>query len=137
MFKNFTYIMSNKLFYISAVVLVTLSIIVTIACCVELYYRKHDKYKPVGTWVNIDRPYYTIQIREDSVFFKTDKVTISKKVSFDSENIVLYDGNDSIQGKFNASRGLTNEGIVVLLRLKELGHLSGTYVKRLNEQKNK
>ena len=137
MFKNFTYIMSNKLFYISAVVLVTLSIIVTIACCVELYYRKHDKYKPVGTWVNIDRPYYIIQIREDSVFFKTDEVTISRKVSFDSENIVLYDGNDSIQGKFNASRGLTNEGIVVLLRLKELGHLSGTYVKRLNEQKNK
>ena len=129
--------MSNKVFYISVVVLVTLSIIVTIACCVELYYKKHDKYKPVGTWVNIDRPYYTIQIREDSVFFKTDKVTISKKVSFDSENIVLYDGNDSIQGKFNASRGLTNEGIVVLLRLKELGHLSGTYVKRLNEQKNK
>ena len=127
--------MSNKLFYISAVVLVSLSIIVTVACCVELYYKKHDKYKPVGTWVNIDRPYYTIQIREDSVFFKTDEVTISRKVSFDSENIVLYDGNDSIQGKFNASRGLTNEGIVVLLRLKELGHLSGTYVKRLNEQK--
>ena len=129
--------MSNKVFYISAVVLVTLSIIVTIACCVELYYRKHDKSKPVGTWVNIDRPYYIIQIREDSVFFKTDEVTISRKVSFDSENIVLYDGNDSIQGKFNASRGLTIEGIVVLLRLKELGHLSGTYVKRLNEQKNK
>ena len=127
--------MSNKLFYISAVVLVTLSIIVTVACCVELYYKKQDKYKPVGTWVNIDRPYYTIQIREDSVFFKTDEVTISRKVSFDSENIVLYDGNDSIQGKFNASRGLTNEGIVVLLRLKKLGSLSGSYIKRLNEQK--
>ena len=135
MFKNFTYIMSNKLFYIFAVVVVTLSIIVTIACCVELYYKKHDKYKPVGTWVNIDRPYYTIQIREDSVFFKTDKGTISRKVSFDSENIVLYDGNDSIKGKFNASRGLTIEGIVVLLRLKKLGSLSGTYIKRLNEQK--
>ena len=135
MFKNFTYIMSNKLFYIFAVVVVTLSIIVTIACCVELYDKKHDKYKPVGTWVNIDRPYNVLQIQEDSVFLKTDKVTISRKVSFDSENIVLYDGNDSIQGKFNASRGLTNEGIVVLLRLKELGHLSGTYVKRLNEQK--
>ena len=129
--------MSNKLFYIFAVVVVTLSIIVTVACCVELYYKKHDKYKPIGTWVNIDRPYNVLQIREDSVFLKTDKVTISRKVSFDSENIVLYDGNDSIQGKFNASRGLTNEGIVVLLRLKELGHLSGTYVKRLNEQKNK
>ena len=37
MFKNFTYIMSNKLFYIFAVVVVTLSIIVTIACCVEFY----------------------------------------------------------------------------------------------------
>ena len=135
MFKNFTYIMSNKLFYIFAVVVVTLGIIVTIACCVELYYKKHDKYKPVGTWVNIDRPYYTIQIREDSVFFKTDKGTISRKVSFDSEDIVLYDGNDSIQGKFNASRGLTIEGIVVLLRLKKLGSLSGTYIKRLNEQK--
>ena len=49
--------------------------------------------------------------------------------------ITLYDGNDSIQGKFNASRGLTIEGIVVLLRLKKLGSLSGTYVKRLNEQK--
>ena len=127
--------MSNTVFYISTVVLVTLSIVVTVACCVELYDKKHDKYKPVGSWVNIDRPYYTIQIREDSVFFKTDKGTISRKVSFDSENIVLYDGNDSIRGKFNASRGLTNEGIVVLLRLKELGHLSGTYVKRLNEQK--
>ena len=137
MFKNFTWIMSNKLFYISAVVLVTLSIIVTVACCVELYYKKHDKYKPIGTWVNIDRPYYTIQIREDSVFFKTDKGTISRKVSFDSENIVLYDGNDSIQGKFNASRGLTIEGIVVLLRLKELGFLSGTYIKRVNKQNNK
>ena len=137
MFKNFTYIMSNKLFYIFAVVVVTLSLVLTIACCVELYYRKHDKYKPVGTWVNIDRPYYTIQIREDSVFFKTDEVTISRKVSFDSENIVLYDGNDSIQGKFNASRGLTIEGIVVLLRLNKLGSLSGTYIKRLNEQKNK
>ena len=129
--------MSNKVFYISAVVLVTLSIIVTIACCVELYYRKHDKYKPVGTWVNIDRPYYIIQIREDSVFFKTDEVTISRKVSFDSENIVLYDGNDSIQGKFNASRGLTNEGIVVLLRLNKLGSLSGNYIKRLKKKKNK
>ena len=127
--------MSNKVFYISVVVLVTLSIIVTIACCVELYYRKHDKYKPVGTWVNIDRPYYIIQIREDSVFVKTDEVTISRKVSFDSENIVLYDGNDSIQGKFNASRGLTIEGIVILLRLKKLGSLSGYYTKRLNEQK--
>ena len=129
--------MSNKLFYIFAVVVVTLSIIVTIACCVELYYRKHDKYKPVGTWVNIDRPYYIIQIREDSVFFKTDEVTISRKVSFDSENIVLYDGNDSIQGKFNASRGLTIEGIVVLLRLNKLGSLSGTYIKRLKKKKNK
>ena len=129
--------MSNKVFYISAVVLVTLSIIVTIACCVELYYRKHDKYKPVGTWVNIDRPYYTIQIREDSVFLKTDKGTISRKVSFDSENIVLYDGIDSIQGKFNASRGLTIEGIVILLRLKKLGPLSGIYIKRLKEQINK
>lgn len=135
MFKNFTYIMSNKLFYIFAVVVVTLSIIVSIACCVELYDKKHDKYKPVGTWVNIDRPYYVLQVRKDSVFFKTDKVTISRKVSFDSENIVLYDGNDSIQGKFNASRGLTIEGIVVLLKIEELGSLSGTYIKRLNEQK--
>lgn len=135
MFKNFTYIMSNKLFYIFAVVVYTWCLVLIISCCVELYDKKHDKYKPVGTWVNIDRPYNVLQIREDSVFLKTDKVTISRKVSFDSENIVLYDGNDSIQGKFNASRGLTNEGIVVLLRLKELGHLSGTYVKRLNEQK--
>lgn len=127
--------MSHKLFYIFAVVVHTLSLVLIVACCVELYDKKHDKYKPVGTWVNIDRPYYVLQVREDSVFFKTDKGTISRKVSFDSENIVLYDGNDSIQGKFNASRGLTTEGIVVLLRLKELGHLSGTYVKRLNEQK--
>lgn len=135
MFKNFTYIMSNKLFYIFAVVVYTWCLVLIVSYCVELYDKKHDKYKPVGTWVNIDRPYNVLQIREDSVFFKTDKVTISRKVSFDSENIVLYDGNDSIQGKFNASRGLTNEGIVILLRLKELGHLSGTYVKRLNEQK--
>lgn len=127
--------MSRKLFYIFAVVVYTWCLVLIISCCVELYDKKHDKYKPVGTWVNIDRPYNVLQIREDSVFLKTDKVTISRKVSFDSENIVLYDGNDSIQGKFNASRGLTNEGIVVLLRLKELGHLSGTYVKRLNEQK--
>lgn len=127
--------MSRKLFYIFAVVVYTWCLVLIVSCCVELYDKKHDKYKPVGTWVNIDRPYNVLQIREDSVFLKTDKVTISRKVSFDSENIVLYDGNDSIQGKFNASRGLTNEGIVVLLRLKELGHLSGTYVKRLNEQK--
>lgn len=127
--------MSRKLFYIFAVVVYTWCLVLIVSYCVELYDKKQDKYKPVGTWVNIDRPYNVLQIREDSVFFKTDKVTISRKVSFDSENIVLYDGNDSIQGKFNASRGLTNEGIVVLLRLKELGHLSGTYVKRLNEQK--
>lgn len=127
--------MSRKLFYIFALVVHTWCLVLIVSCCVELYDKKHDKYKPVGTWVNIDRPYNVLQIREDSVFLKTDKVTISRKVSFDSENIVLYDGNDSIQGKFNASRGLTNEGIVVLLRLKELGHLSGTYVKRLNEQK--
>ena len=127
--------MSRKLFYIFALVVYTWCLVLIVSCCVELYDKKHDKYKPVGTWVNIDRPYNVLQIREDSVFLKTDKVTISRKVSFDSENIVLYDGNDSIRGKFNASRGLTNEGIVVLLRLKELGHLSGTYVKRLNEQK--
>ena len=127
--------MSRKLFYIFAVVVYTWCLVLIISCCVELYDKKHDKYKPVGTWVNIDRPYNVLQIREDSVFLKTDKVTISRKVSFDSENIVLYDGNDSIKGKFNASRGLTIEGIVVLLRLKKLGSLSGTYIKRLNEQK--
>ena len=135
--EHFTYIMSNKLFYIFAVVVYTWCLVLIVSYCVELYDKKHDKYKPVGTWVNIDRPYYIMQIREDSVFFKTDKGTISRKVSFDSENIVLYDGNDSIQGKFNASRGLTIEGIVVLLRLKKLGPLSGTYIKRLNKQNNK
>ena len=127
--------MSRKLFYIFAVVVYTWCLVLIVSCCVELYDKKHDKYKPVGTWVNIDRPYNVLQIREDSVFLKTDKVTISRKVSFDSENIVLYDGNDSIQGKFNASRGLTTEGIVVLLKIEELGSLSGTYIKRLNEQK--
>lgn len=143
LFDKFTYIIKKNIFTVLMFFLIGWTVVLIIALCVNFDFKKlgekefwYDPYKPIGTWVMIDSPYSLLKIREDSVFLKTDTVTISKKIEFVDKEILLSKDKESIRGKFCATRGLTIGGIIITLNLKGLGAFDGTYIGRGEEHNN-